>query len=108
MEDPKNDEALTGMDKIRLARDHVELADNLFKHGDYGTAVSVLTEAIEICSWSPRLRKQRAQCNLEQENYAAAVPDVRSWTKLMPDNTDGFFELTTLLYQLGYVEEALT
>lgn len=85
----------------------MQTAEMLYTHGDYNAAVAALTQVIEICSWSSYLRKLRAKSRMQIGDYAGAVSDIKSTTKLTSDNTDGFYELANLLYQLGQVQDSL-
>ncbi|XP_014246466.1 dnaJ homolog subfamily C member 3 [Cimex lectularius] len=74
---------------------------------DYGTAVDLLSKIIEVCPWSSYLRELRSQCYVALNDPLAAILDLRSTTKLIPDNTEGFFKLAILHYQLGQAAESL-
>jgi DnaJ family protein C protein 3 len=53
------------------------------------------------------LRELRADAYLGVGNTIHAISEMRALTKLTNDNTDGFFKLSTLYYQLGEGEESL-
>lgn len=104
---PDNEEAINGIHRLRIAREQIEAAENLYLRGEYHVAAETLTQVIEICSWSSYLRKLRAKCRMQMGDYAGAVSDMRSTTKLTSDNTEGYYELANLLYQLGQVQDSL-
>ena len=98
---------MNGYHRLSLAKQLMENADEYYDYKDYYRAAAELTQAIEICPWSSYLRSLRAKCRMQLGDYAAAVLDIRSTTKLTSDNTDGYFELSSLLYQLGLVQDSL-
>ncbi|KAJ8670107.1 hypothetical protein QAD02_001366 [Eretmocerus hayati] len=104
---PGSEEATNSLQKIMMVRDQWHAAEEFYNHGDYRMAESMLNDAIETCSWTPELRKLRAKCRMELGDYAGAVSDIRSTTKLLSDNTEGYYELSSLLYQLGQVQDSL-
>ncbi|XP_031780298.1 dnaJ homolog subfamily C member 3 [Nasonia vitripennis] len=104
---PDNEEAINGIHRLRIAREQIESAENLYLQGEYHIAAETLTHVIEICSWSSYLRKLRAKCRMQIGDYSGAVSDIRSTTKLTSDNTEGYYELSNLLYQLGQVQDSL-
>ncbi|KAL7286259.1 hypothetical protein TKK_0019436 [Trichogramma kaykai] len=104
---PGHEDASNAYSKLALARDLISNAEAYYSHGDYESAVAHLSSAIEICSWSPHLRNLRARCRIQLNDAAAAVSDLRSVARLTSDNTDAYYELSTLLYQLGLVQDSL-
>lgn len=83
------------------------MVDVYVNNGDYNAAVRQLTQIIEVCPWSPNLREHRAENYIILGDYISAISDIRSTTKLLSDNTEGFFKLSSWLYRLGQVEDAL-
>lgn len=104
---PDHEGAINSIHNTRVAREQIENAEAFFRHGDYYSASQVLTQAIDICSWSSYLRELRAKCRIQLGDYSGAVSDFRSTTKLTADNTKGYYELAKLLYQLGQVQDSL-
>ncbi|XP_011504449.1 PREDICTED: dnaJ homolog subfamily C member 3 [Ceratosolen solmsi marchali] len=104
---PDHEDASNGIHRLRLAREQINSAKELYRSGDYELTISLLTQVIEICSWSADLRKLRAKCRIQTKDYAGAVSDIRSTTKLTADNTEGYYELANILYQLGQVQDSL-
>lgn len=62
---------------------------------------------LQTCPWSSYLRELRSLCHVATGDTMAAILDLRSTTKLQPDNTAGYFKLATLHYQLGQPQESL-
>ncbi|CAB0017743.1 unnamed protein product [Nesidiocoris tenuis] len=60
-----------------------------------------------VCPWSSYLRELRSQCYVALNDPLSAILDLRSTTKLQSDNTDGFYKLSILHYQLGQAHESL-
>ncbi|XP_063990335.1 dnaJ homolog subfamily C member 3 [Diachasmimorpha longicaudata] len=105
--DPDNAEASTALQDMEPLKMKYSNAKLLMDEGYYTDAVQLLTQTIEFSPWSPELREHRADCHVAMENYLSAIPDMRASTKLLPDNTLGYFKLSTTLYQLGMVDESL-
>lgn len=100
---------------------------------DYGSATQLLTRAIEVscvknrfwklfhlshnviqtfivlqrCPWSPALRELRSTCHLKLGDTEAAIHDLRSANKLLPDNTGGYYKISQMQYQLGQLSDSL-
>ena len=104
---PGNEDAINGIHRLQLVRNQIMSAEAFYDHGDYYTASIELSNAIETCSWSSYLRNLRAKCRIQLGDYSGAVSDIRSTTKLTSDNTEGYFELAKLLYELGQVQDSL-
>ena len=92
---------------------------------NYQPAIDRLTEIVEVCTytnilfflkyeekiswfliyfqqipWNSHLRELRADAYLGVGNTIHAISEMRALTKLTTDNTDGFFKLSTLHYQV--------
>ena len=52
--------------------------------------------------WNSHLRELRADAYLGVGNTIHAISEMRALTKLTNDNTDGFFKLSTLHYQVWF------
>lgn len=105
--EPNNRDALNALDRLYPAREEMKYIGILMENGDYASAVHRITQVIEICPWSSNLREHRAESYVVLGDYISAISDIRSTTKLLSDNTQGFFKLSTWLYRLGQVEDAL-
>ncbi|XP_050455607.1 dnaJ homolog subfamily C member 3 [Cataglyphis hispanica] len=105
--EPNNRDALYALNRLYSAREDVKLVDAMIYNGDHATAVQQITRILEVCPWSSNLREQRAESYNLLGDYMSAISDIRSTTKLLSDNTKGFFKLSTWLYRLGQVDEAL-
>ncbi|XP_015595178.1 dnaJ homolog subfamily C member 3 isoform X2 [Cephus cinctus] len=105
--DPHNEDALNSLYKIAPVQEDMHKAEFLVRKGDHAEAVSLITRIIEVCPWAPELRELRAECHVALGDYVSAVSDIRSTTKLVSDNTRGYFKLSSLLYRLGQVDESL-
>lgn len=95
------------LDRLYSAREDMKFINTLIYNSDHAGAVQQITRILEICPWSSDLREQRAESHRYLGDYMSAISDIRSTTKLLSDNTEGFFKLSTWLYRLGQVEEAL-
>ncbi|XP_015111996.1 dnaJ homolog subfamily C member 3 [Diachasma alloeum] len=105
--DQDNAEALAALNNINSMKMAYSLAKQQMDEGHYSTAVELLTQIIEFSPWALELREHRAHCHVALGNHLNAIPDMRASTKLLPDNTLGYFKLSTTLYQLGMVEDSL-
>lgn len=105
--EPNNRDALNALDRLYPAREDMKSIDIFVYNGDHVAAVQQITRLIEICPWSSYLRERRAESQVALGDYMSAISDIRSTTKLLSDNTEGFFKLSTWLYRLGDVDEAL-
>ena len=74
---------------------------------NFQPALDRLTELVEFIPWDSQLRELRADAYLGVGNTIHAISEMRALTKLTNDNTEGFFKLATLHYQLGESDESL-
>lgn len=106
-EDPANEEITLLYNKVNAAREQEELIDNVIRQNDYRTAITLLTQILEISPWSIKFRESRAECYIEEDDILSAVSDLRSVNRLSQDSTYGYYKLSSLLYQLGHATDAL-
>ncbi|XP_075236195.1 dnaJ homolog subfamily C member P58IPK [Lycorma delicatula] len=102
-----NEEAITNYYKADELKSEIESVDSLMSVKDYQGAIDALTKVIESCPWSSRHRELRSVCHVALGDTMSAILDLRSTTKLQPDNTAGYFKLAILHYQLGQPQESL-
>jgi DnaJ family protein C protein 3 len=100
-------DALNALDKLRSAKEEMKMINMLLYNDDHAAVIQQITRIIDICPWSSSLRELRAKSYVALGDYMSAISDIRSTTKLLSDNTEGFFKLSTWLYRLGQVDEAL-
>lgn len=105
--DPHNHDAANYRSVIDPARDDIALAQAFMRGRDYHAAVELISKVLEICPWSPMLRELRAEAHTALGDHMSAISDIRSTTRLLSDNTAGFFKLSLLYYKLGQVPESL-
>lgn len=107
-EQPNNEDVLYQYSKIQPAREQLALVQDLINHrSEYNTAITLLTQLLEISPWSISLREKRADCYIQDQDILSAVSDLRSVNRLTQDSTAGYFKLSLLLYQLGHATDAL-
>ena len=53
------------------------------------------------------MHELRSQCYLSVGDVQKAINDIATLSKLIPDNTDGYYKLSDLHYSLGDAEAAL-
>merc|ERR1711971_559597 len=87
--DPSNDEATKMYTIIEPLQKAINEVQDFILYKNYQPALDRLTEIVEHIPWDSTIREMRAM------------------TKLTNDNTEGFFKLSTMHYQLGEDEESL-
>jgi len=106
--DPDNAEAKQKLDLIPSTRQSIEAANLHIEQGDLQAAELFLKEALDVCPWDADLRLKRASCYEAMGRLHDAISDIRSTTKLIQDNTEAYYKLSTLYYETGDTEESLT
>ncbi|KAG6938822.1 DnaJ heat shock protein family (Hsp40) member C3 [Chelydra serpentina] len=79
----------------------------LYHQEDYTTAISLLDGILEVCVWDAELRELRAECYIKEGEPGKAISDLKAATKLKNDNTEAFYKISTIYYQLGDHELSL-
>nr|XP_025043052.1 dnaJ homolog subfamily C member 3 [Pelodiscus sinensis] len=83
-------------------------AVSLYHQEDYATAISLLDSILEVCIWDAELRELRAECYIKEGEPGKAISDLKAATKLKNDNTEAFYKISTIYYQLGDQELSLS
>uniref|UniRef100_A0A8C7YCY4 DnaJ homolog subfamily C member 3 n=1 Tax=Oryzias sinensis TaxID=183150 RepID=A0A8C7YCY4_9TELE len=78
-----------------------------FNGKDYMTAITLLDTIIETCVWDASSREMRAECYIQMGEMGKAVSDLKAASKLKNDNTQAFYKLSTIYYDLGDHEMSL-
>uniref|UniRef100_A0A0A9YQS7 DnaJ subfamily C member 3 n=1 Tax=Lygus hesperus TaxID=30085 RepID=A0A0A9YQS7_LYGHE len=102
-----NGDAYNNYVRAENLQSDIAIAEAHINQNDWATAVDLLSRIIEVCPWSSYLRELRSQCYVALNDPLSAILDLRSTTKLQSDNTDGFYKLSLLHYQLGMAHESL-
>lgn len=103
-----NQEAHDGLAKTRQAQYDYDDFELMVQNQDYHGAIDLLTKILEVCPWSVKLRELRADFYIDyHDDITSAISDIRFTTKLVPDNTNGYYKLSSMLYRLGNVDDAL-
>lgn len=105
--DNYNKDALNALEKLYITKEEMIYIDQHANTGNNLAVVQLITRILEVCPWSSNLRERRAESYVALGDYMSAISDIRSTTKLLSDNTEGFFKLAQWLYRLGQVDEAL-
>lgn len=105
--DPYNEDANELIHRIQPATERKQLAEYYLGQGDFANGIHLISEVIEISPWAANLFELRGEMHLENNDILSAVADIRAATKLQSDNTQGFYTLASLLYQLGHATDAL-
>ncbi|XP_078118092.1 dnaJ homolog subfamily C [Sander vitreus] len=96
---------LTKSDEIQRL---VAQARSSFDSQDYVTAAVQLDTVIETCVWDVTSREIRAECFIQMGEMGKAISDLKAASKLKSDNTQAFYKLSTIYYNLGDHEMSLT
>ncbi|XP_024051525.1 dnaJ homolog subfamily C member 3 isoform X1 [Terrapene carolina triunguis] len=83
-------------------------AQSLYHQEDYITAIRLLDGILEVCVWDAELRELRAECYIKEGEPGKAISDLKAATKLKNDNTEAFYKISTIYYQLGDHELSLS
>ncbi|KAI4464290.1 hypothetical protein MML48_3g00019216 [Holotrichia oblita] len=105
--DPYNEEANELLHRIGPTTEKKRLADYYYGNDDYLNAIQLLSEVIEVSPWASELYELRSEMHMENNDVLSAVSDIKAATKLQADNVDGYYKLSSLLYQQGQATEAL-
>merc|ERR1719464_600201 len=103
--DPSNDEASRMYTIIEPLQKSINEVQDFILYKNYQPALDRLTEIVEHIPWDSTIREMRADAYLGAGNTMNAISEMRAMTKLTNDNTEGFFKLSTMHYQLGEGEE---
>jgi DnaJ homolog subfamily C member 3 len=77
------------------------------KRGDYFGAIELLTKVLENCPWSIGSHQLRSECHLNVGDLQRAANDIHALSKLIPDNTEAYLQLSEIHYELGDADQAL-
>ncbi|KAJ8787267.1 hypothetical protein J1605_005853 [Eschrichtius robustus] len=79
-----------------------------FESSDYIAAITFLDKILEVCVWDAELRELRAECFIKEGEPRKAISDLKAASKLKNDNTEAFYKISTLYYELGDHELSLS
>lgn len=82
-------------------------AQRLYERKDYSSAGALLDTVIETCVWDVDSRELRAECFIQMGEMGKAISDLKAASKLKNDNTQAFYKLSTIYYNLGDHEMSL-
>ncbi|KAG8000640.1 DnaJ-like protein subfamily C member 3 [Nibea albiflora] len=95
---------LTKSDEIQRL---VAQARSSFNSQDYVTAAAQLDTIIDTCVWDVASREMRVECFIQMGEMGKAISDLKATSKLKSDNTQAFYKLSTIYYNLGDHEMSL-
>ncbi|VDN56877.1 unnamed protein product [Dracunculus medinensis] len=93
---------------VSEVKHHMEKANDLFVNNDCINAEKYYTSSIEVCQWNAALYERRAKCYVKSGNIMKAISDYKIVSKLSPTETDPYFTLSKLYYDIGDAEESLS
>uniref|UniRef100_A0A8C9FAX3 DnaJ heat shock protein family (Hsp40) member C3 n=1 Tax=Pavo cristatus TaxID=9049 RepID=A0A8C9FAX3_PAVCR len=85
----------------RLQRGHL-----LLKQGKFDEAEDDFKNV--VCVWDAELRELRAECYIKEGEPSKAISDLKAAAKLKSDNTEAFYKISRIYYQLGDHELSLS
>ncbi|XP_068602346.1 dnaJ homolog subfamily C [Brachionichthys hirsutus] len=86
----------------------VAQARSSFIRQEYSAAASLLDGIVETCVWDVTSREMRAECSIQMGEMGKAIGDLKAASKMKNDNTQAFYKLSTIYYNLGDHEMSLT
>lgn len=69
--------------------------------------VRVIVHLFQTCVWDVASREMRAECFIHMGEMGKAISDLKAASKLKSDNTQAFYKLSTIYYDLGDHEMSL-
>ncbi|KAF3843212.1 hypothetical protein F7725_002061 [Dissostichus mawsoni] len=105
--DREEGEAKSQLTKSDEMQRLVAQARRSYSSQDYVTAAAQLDTIIETCVWDVTSREMRAECFIEMGEMGKAVSDLKAASKLKSDNTQAFYKLSIIYYNLGDHEMSL-
>lgn len=79
-----------------------------YRQEDYEAAIPLLDEILAVCVWDAELRELRAECYIKEGEPSKAISDLKAAAKLKSDNTEAFYKISRIYYQLGDHELSLS
>ncbi|XP_077200015.1 dnaJ homolog subfamily C member 3 [Paroedura picta] len=83
-------------------------AQSAYHEGHYYTAIGFLDEVLDVSVWAADLRELRAECYIKEGEPGKSINDLKAASKLKSDNTEAFYKLSIIHYQLGDHEPSLS
>lgn len=105
--EPNNSEVQEKLQLIEHLREWVDQANDYFENDDFHNAEMLLDKALEHCTWDPDLHRRRAECRRRRGDIQNAISDIRAISKLVPDSTEAFLEISRMYYSIGDVQNSL-
>ncbi|XP_030641893.1 dnaJ homolog subfamily C [Chanos chanos] len=105
--DKEEKEAQSQLKKSDEIQRLVAQARHDFDRRDYSSAAAHLDTVIETCVWDADSRELRAECFIQLDEMGKAISDLKAASKLRNDNTQAFYKLSTIYYNLGDHEMSL-
>ena len=79
----------------------------MYQQNSHKVAVQHLSKLIDSSPWSVKYLEARADCYEHMGMYDDAILDLRPTTKLINDNTQAWYKISTLHYRQGEIERSL-
>ncbi|MBN3307650.1 DNJC3 protein, partial [Amia calva] len=105
--DKEEKEAKSQLIKCDEMQRLVAQAKSDYQRRDYSAAAAHLDTLLETCAWDFGLRELRAECFIEMGEMGKAISDLKAASKLKSDNTEAFYKLSNIYYNLGDHEMSL-
>lgn len=102
-----NFEAQERLDLIYSLLADLSNGEQMVANNNFAQAIEIFTNILETSPWSTDVHQYRADCYLNTGEVGKAILDISALSKLIPDNTDAFYQLSELHYSMGEAELAL-
>ena len=79
----------------------------MYQQNSHKVAVQHLSKLLDSSPWSVKYLEARADCYEHMGMYDDAILDLRPTTKLINDNTQAWYKISTLHYRQGEIERSL-
>jgi DnaJ family protein C protein 3 len=105
--DSNNSEIKEKLTLIDQLREWTKQADYYFENDDFHNAEALLDKVLEQCLWDPDLHRRRAKCRQARGDIQNAIADIRAISKLVPDSTEAYLEISRMYYGIGDIQNSL-
>ena len=105
--DSNNSDVKEKLTLIDTLREWTEQSHDLFENNDYHNAEALLDKVLDHCQWDPDLHRRRAKCRQARGDIQNAISDIRAISKLVPDSTEAYLEISQMYYGIGDIQNSL-
>uniref|UniRef100_A0A914ZDT6 J domain-containing protein n=1 Tax=Panagrolaimus superbus TaxID=310955 RepID=A0A914ZDT6_9BILA len=106
--DSNNSDVKEKLSHIDQLREWTEQANDFYENNDFHNAEALLDKVLELCLWDPDLHRLRAKCRQARGDIQNAISDIRAISKLVPDSTEAYLEISNMYYNIGDIQNSLS